>query len=190
MESSSHVDETLTTMELYSKYQGFVPSVVSKFYGTSGISIQEDLISGGNIELWKGIRNYVKNPNGSASSYLYTCVLNGVTNEFCKVYGKPKSAKRKGVCSSYSLDRNMVDSDDGEARESLSDLLPSNRTDWNMITDLIDVEIKVSKMNDRDKQIVRYLAQGYTHQEIGNIFGVHRTYIGALARKIRSVLRR
>ena len=59
-----------------------------------------------------------------------------------------------------------------------------------MITDLIDVEIRVAKMSDRDKQIVRYLAQGYTHQEIGDIFGVHRTYISKIVRKIRSVLRR
>lgn len=189
MASSSHVDETLTTMELYSKYKGFVYGVINKFYGTSSISLQEDLMSGGNIELWKGILNYVRDPKGSASSYLYKCVLNGVTNEFSKVYGKPKSAKREGVCSSYSLDRNMTD-EEGEARESLGDLLPSNRTDWSMITDLIDVEIRVSKMNDRDKQIVRYLAQGYTHQEISNIFGVHRTYISKIVRKIRSVLRR
>ena len=179
-----HEDGTLTTVELYNKYHNVVYDTYNKYFKAEWL--QEDLVACGEYGLYKGVREYVKNPIDSAMNILYTYVLNEMSNEWIRHVGRKDSYKRNGISKTTSSNQILEDSD-GNTIE-LQDLLPSNKTDWNIITEWIDVKTRISTLNEEEKKLLGYVISGYRHHEIAKILGISRGYaskkIGILRRKL------
>ena len=181
-----HEDGTLTTVELYNKYHNVVYDAYNKYFKAEWL--QEDLVACGEYGLYKGVREYVKNPNDSAMNFLYTYVLNEMSNEWVKHVGRKDSDKRRNIAKTTSGNQILKDSD-GSAIELL-DVLPSNKTDWDAITEWIDVKNEFSKFSDEEKLIAKYLIGGYRHHEIAAVLGISRSYASKKIEALRKKLGR
>ena len=180
----SHEDETLTTIELYNKYHKVVYDTYNKYFKYEWL--KDDLVVCGEYGLYKGVREYVKNPKGKALNFLYTYILNEMGNEWESHVGKKDSYKRKGISKTTSSNQ-KVEANDGGYIE-LEEILPSNKTDWNAITEWIDVKTRISTLDEEEKKLLGYVISGYRHHEIAKILGISRGYaskkIGVLRRKL------
>lgn len=181
-----HEDETLTTVELYNKYHNVVYDAYNKYFKAEWL--QEDLVVCGEYGLYKGVREYVKNPIGSAMSFLYTYILNEMSNEWLRHVGRKNSSKRRYL-SKVTSGNQISEASDGSTIE-LQDMLPSNKTDWNAITEWIDVKITLSKLSDEEKLIAKYLISGYRHYEIAVVLGISRSYASRKVEALRKKLGR
>lgn len=181
-----HEDETLTTVELYNKYHKVVYDAYNKYFKAEWL--QEDLVVCGEYGLYKGVREYVKNPIGSAMSFLYTYVMNEMSNEWLRHVGRKNSSKRRYL-SKVTSGNQISEASDGSTIE-LQDMLPSNKTDWNAITEWIDVKITLSKLSDEEKLIAKYLISGYRHYEIAVVLGISRPYASRKVKALRKKLGR
>lgn len=181
---NGHEDSTLTTVELYNKYHNVVYDAYNKYFKAEWL--QEDLVVCGEYGLYKGVREYVKNPIGSAMNILYTYVLNEMGNEWIRHVGRKNSSKREYLTKVTS--GNQISEDSAGNTIELQDMIPSNKTDWNAITEWIDVKTILSKLSDEEKLIAKYLISGYKHYEIATILGISRPYtsrkVGYLRKKL------
>lgn len=109
-----------------------------------------------------------------------------MSKEWLRHVGRKNSSKRKYLTKVTSCNQ-ILEASDGSTIE-LQDMLPSNKTDWNAITEWIDVKITLSKLSDEEKLIAKYLISGYTHYEIATILGISRSYasrkVGYLRKKL------
>lgn len=187
-EVNNHVDTTLTTVELHNKYTGYIVDVMRKYFTdiNKGHLIYDDLINAGDYGLWKGVKAYVKEPHGFAGYLLYRYILNAVSAEYQFHLGRKGSPKHNMYLNSRSAD--IVTKHDGD-EYTLYDSLPSNRTDWNAITDWIDVKIAISKMNSKQQTVAYYLLRGYTQREIGQLMGCNHSYVSRILKQIRKILK-
>lgn len=187
-ESNSHIDSTMTTVELYNKYTGYIVNVMRKYFPdiNKGHLIYDDLISAAEYGLWKGVRAYVNEPQGFAGYLLYRYILNAVSAEYQRFLGRKGSLKHDMFINSRSAD--VVVKHDGD-EYTLYDSLPSQWTDWNVITDWIDVKITISKMNSKQQAVAYYLLRGYTQREIAQLLGYSYSYISRILKQIRKLLR-
>lgn len=155
---------------------------LSKKYQNAGVDL-EDLVSIGTIGLIKGVNTYKLDKNIKLATYASRCI----DNEILMFLRKNK--KRKNEISFE--DSLSYDSEGNELH--LEDVLG---TDENIVTKRIeDVDDRkllyeeISKLNDRDKQIMilrygLYNKIEMTQKDVANLLGISQSYISRIEKKV------
>lgn len=140
-----------------------------------------------NIEEWYdvaaiGLCNAAINYNGSLSAfatYAYTCMY----SEFAKAY-KFQHRKRciPNDCITY-----YEHSLKGEDNKDITylDVIPSDENIEDEAIMRLDVNDTISKLSDREKQVVALLDSGYTQSKIAEIVGCSRQNISDIKIRLR-----
>jgi len=160
---------------------------ISKKYSTTNVD-QDDLISIGTIGLIKGINSFDSSKNIRLATYAARCIENEILM-FLRTSKKTKSEV-------YLNEPIGKDKDDNEVT-----LLEVLETEDRSIEDEIDVKLKVSKLynvmkkvlKDREKTILelRFGLGGTkpkTQNEIASMMGISRSYVSRIETKAISKL--
>lgn len=155
---------------------------LSKKYENTGVDL-EDLVSIGSIGLIKGIKTYKPDKNIKLATYASRCI----DNEILMFLRKNKRRK-----SEVSFEDSL--SYDAEGNElHLEDILG---TDSDIVTKGIEDETdkkmmykEISKLNDRDKEIMvlRYGLFNHkemTQKEVAEKLGISQSYISRIEKKV------
>ncbi len=155
---------------------------LSKKYENTGVDL-EDLVSIGSIGLIKGIKTYKPDKNIKLATYASRCI----DNEILMFLRKNKRRK-----SEVSFEDSL--SYDAEGNElHLEDILG---TDFDIVTRGIEDEndkklmySEISKLNDRDKEIMilRYGLFNHkemTQKEVADKLGISQSYISRIEKKV------
>lgn len=155
---------------------------LAKKYEGSGYDI-EDLVSIGSIGLIKGIKTYKIDKNIKLATYASRCVANEILM-FIR-----KNKKRKAEVSldeplNYDSEGNELHLEDVLGTED--DIVPK-KFENTMNKELLEIE--VSKLNKRDKEIMmlRYglnNKEEYTQKEVAQMLGISQSYISRIEKKV------
>ena len=155
---------------------------LAKKYENTGIDL-EDLVSIGTIGLIKGVNTYKLDKNIKLATYASRCI----DNEILMFLRKNK--RRKGV-SSFE-DSLSYDSEGNELH--LEDILG---TENDIVTKGIEesddkklLQEEISKLNDRDKQIMTLRYGLFNHKEmtqkdVAKVLGISQSYISRIEKKV------
>ena len=155
---------------------------LSKKYENTGVDL-EDLVSIGSIGLIKGIKTYKPDKNIKLATYASRCIDNEIL-----MFLRKNKRRRSEVSFEDSL------SYDAEGNElHLEDILG---TDSDIVTKGIEDETdkkmmykEISKLNDRDKEIMvlRYGLFNHkemTQKEVAEKLGISQSYISRIEKKV------
>lgn len=155
---------------------------LAKKYENTKIDL-EDLVSIGTIGLIKGVNTYQNDKNIKLATYASRCIDNEIL-----MYLRKTKRKRTEVSFEDSL---SFDSEGNELH--LEDVLG---TEDDIVTKPIENELdrnlmylEVSKLNDRDKEIIefRYGLNGkkeMTQKEVASLLGISQSYISRIEKKV------
>ena len=155
---------------------------LAKKYENTKIDL-EDLVSIGTIGLIKGVNTYKNDKNIKLATYASRCIDNEIL-----MYLRKTKKKRTEVSFEDSL---SYDSEGNELH--LEDVLG---TEEDIVTKPIENELdkklmylEVSKLNDRDKEIIelRYGLNGkeeMTQKEVAELLGISQSYISRIEKKV------
>lgn len=155
---------------------------LAKKYENTGIDL-EDLVSIGTIGLIKGVNTYKLDKNIKLATYASRCI----DNEILMFLRKNK--RRKGEISFE--DSLSYDSEGNELH--LEDILG---TESDIVTKGIEesddkklLQEEISKLNDRDKQIMTLRYGLFNHKEmtqkdVARVLGISQSYISRIEKKV------
>lgn len=160
---------------------------LAKKYENTGVDL-EDLVSIGTIGLIKGVNTYKLDKNIKLATYASRCIDNEIL-----MFLRKNKKRRTEVSFEDSL------SYDAEGNElHLEDILG---TDIDIVTRGLEEETEkkllyqeISKLNDRDKQIMimRYGLFNHkemTQKEVATVLGISQSYISRIEKKVISRLK-
>lgn len=161
---------------------------IAKKYQNTDMEAQ-DLISIGTIGLIKAILSYDSNKNSKLATYAAKCIDNEL---LMMLRNKKKLSREVSIYEPIGTDK--------EGNEiSLLDILKQEQTD---IVDEMDTQDNIGKLhaiinkclNEREKEIIllRYgliTGKEVTQREIGELFGISRSYISRIEKKALQKLR-
>lgn len=161
---------------------------IAKKYQNTDVEAQ-DLISIGTIGLIKAILSYDANKNSKLATYAAKCIDNEL---LMMLRNKKKLSREVSIYEPIGTDK--------EGNEiSLLDILKQEQTD---IVDEMDTQDNIGKLhaiinkclNEREKEIIllRYgliTGKEITQREIGEYFGISRSYISRIEKKALQKLR-
>ena len=155
---------------------------LAKKYENTGIDL-EDLVSIGSIGLIKGVNTYKLDKNIKLATYASRCIDNEIL-----MYLRKNKKRRTEVSFEDSL------SYDAEGNElHLEDILG---TEPDIVTKGIEEETEkrimqeeISKLNDRDKQIMTLRYGLFNHDEmtqrdVAEVLGISQSYISRIEKKV------
>lgn len=161
---------------------------IAKKYQNTDVEAQ-DLISIGTIGLIKAILSYDANKNSKLATYAAKCIDNEL---LMMLRNKKKLSREVSIYEPIGTDK--------EGNEiSLLDILKQEQTD---IVDEMDTQDNIKRLhslinkclNEREKEIIllRYgliTGKEVTQREIGEFFGISRSYISRIEKKALQKLR-
>ncbi len=160
---------------------------LAKKYENTGIDL-EDLVSIGSIGLIKGVNTYKLDKNIKLATYASRCIDNEIL-----MYLRKNKKRRTEVSFEDSL------SYDAEGNElHLEDILG---TEPDIVTKGIEEETEkrimqeeISKLNDRDKQIMTLRYGLFNHDEmtqrdVAEVLGISQSYISRIEKKVIKKIR-
>ena len=155
--------------------------LAKKFEGTS--YELEDLVSIGTIGLIKGINTYKIDKNIKLATYVSRCISNEILM-FLR--------KNKRVQNEVSLEDTLNYDNEGNAL-SLEDILGTDidyvDKEYQSINDKELLEQEISKLSDRDKEIMTmryglYNTLEYTQKEVADKLNISQSYISRIEKKV------
>ncbi|MCS7092303.1 MAG: RNA polymerase sigma factor [Patescibacteria group bacterium] len=147
----------------------FVKIIVISLYGQKMIDFWEDIFQEIMCKILTTESPYKSTSNAKFTTWLRVVIVNACISHFRCEQRRPTS----------SLDALVGD------REGISDLIPSEMTNWEYESLKVDLERLLSMIDGEDALILRLISQGFPYQEIAKILGVNLSTVKSKIRRAR-----
>lgn len=137
----------------------------------------EDFFQVGLIALWKGLKTYDKNVEGTKFNYLYTCVFNGLSVEVTS----RNREKRRADQEATSLDYVYENIKSNEMRSTN----PNNLMQFQRCDEYAYIDKDVAKkLTSNQLKVFQYFVNGYNGKEIAKILNCSKQRVSEIKKKI------
>lgn len=171
--------KTMTFEECYHQFTALRFTFIKKWNGLSIIS-EEDKHQEISIALYEAYKNYDIDKGIEFMTLAYGTIHQKMMN----LYRDTMRSKRKEDYNKVSLDEG-INSDDTQKRVYGVEAIKYNE-DYGAI----DISLMLAdKLSDKESKIVKLLFQGYTQQEIADIFGCTQVSVSRYKKKIADKLK-
>jgi len=139
-------------------------------YYVSGYDDRQDLYQEVLINVWKALDRFKGNSN--ISTYIYRIAVNTSLRSILNIKKKVKTET-----DLKSNEKSIIESDSGDEKIQLE-------------KNISKLLLSINKLPVNDKTIMSLLLEDFSYQQIADITGIEKNYVGVKINRIKKVLRK